>query len=95
MEERVPNAQDGRKEGRPPFFERRSGRILLFSSAGTFALFVIVFGSFYLRYARIIDQRLASGPFSGSIDIYTAPRSVAVGDPLTLQDVAGQLRRSG
>ena len=95
MEERVPNAQDGRKEERPPFFERRSGRILLFSSAGTFALFVIVFGSFYLRYARIIDQRLASGPFSGSIDIYTAPRSVAVGDPLTLQDVAGQLRRSG
>lgn len=103
-EEQVANAQsasgrrlsqNGRKKERPPFFERRSGRILLYSSAGTFALFVLVFGSFYLRYARIIDQRLAAGPFSGSINIYTAPRTVAVGDALTLQDVVGQLRRSG
>jgi penicillin-binding protein 1B len=95
IEERVPNAEDGREEERRPFFEKRSGRILLFSCAGTFALFVIIFGSFYLRYARIIDQRLTAGPFSGSINIYTAPRTVAVGDPLTPQDMVGQLRRSG
>jgi penicillin-binding protein 1B len=87
--------QDNRKGNRPPFFERRSGRILLFSSAGTFAAFLLVFGSMYLRFARMIDQRLAAGPFSGSINVYTAPRTVSIGDPLTLQDVVGRLLRCG
>jgi len=102
-EEQIPNAQppsggpsqDSRERKRPPFFERRLGRILLYSSAGAFAVFVLVFGSFYLRYARMIDQRLAAGPFSGSLNIYTGPRTVAVGEVLTQQDVIGQLRRSG
>jgi penicillin-binding protein 1B len=87
--------RDVSKEERPPFFERRSGRILLFSSLGMFAAFLLVFGTAYLRYARMIDQRLAAGPFSDSINIYTAPRTVAVGDPLTLEDMVGRLRRSG
>jgi penicillin-binding protein 1B len=87
--------QVGSDRERPPFFERRAGRILLFSSAGTFAALLLVFGSIYLRYARIIDHRLAAGPFSDSINIYTAPRTVAVGDPLTLEDVVKRLRRSG
>lgn len=80
---------------RPPFFERREGRILLYSSAGAFAAFLLVFGFFYIRYAHKIDQRLAAGPFSDTINIYTAPRVVAVGAPMTPQEVVTRLRRSG
>jgi penicillin-binding protein 1B len=92
-EEKPP--QTTQDKDRPAFFERRSGRVLLYSSAGAFGAFLLVFGFFYLRYSRIIDQRLAGGPFSGSINIYTAPHTVAVGDPVTLGDVVARLRRGG
>jgi penicillin-binding protein 1B len=104
IEEQVPHPEipsesqgspEPHKTERPPFFERRSGRILLFSSVGIFAVFLVVFGSVYLRYARIIDQRLAAGPFSDSVNIYTAPRTVSLGDPITPQEVVARLRRGG
>jgi penicillin-binding protein 1B len=79
----------------PPFFDRRTVRILLYASMGVFSVLVLVFGFFYLRYARMIDQRLAAGPFSGTINIYTAPSTVAVGDPLTPAELVARLRRSG
>ncbi len=78
-----------------PFFERRAGRILLYSSLGTFAAFLVLFGAFYLHYAHIINEQLAAGTFAGTVDIYTAPRVVAVGDPLTPADLIAYLRRRG
>lgn len=78
----------------PGFFERPKGRILLFSAMALFAAFLFVFGILYIRFSRVIDARLA-GPFSGSINVYTAPRIVAVGDLLTLEEAVARLRRSG
>src|SRR5512133_856776 len=83
------------KAPRPPFFERREGRILLFSAMGLFALCVLGFGFIYLKFAPTINKRLAAGPFSGTVNIYSAPRSVAVGDAATLEEVIGRLRRAG
>jgi penicillin-binding protein 1B len=80
---------------RPPFFERREGRILLFSAMGSFALFVLVFGFFYLKFGPMIDRRLAGGPFSGAVNIFSAPRSVAVGDTVTSEEIIARLRRAG
>src|SRR5690348_14298826 len=80
---------------RPPFFDRREGRILLYSSMGLFSLVVLVFGFFYLKFGPRINQRLAAGPFSGSVNIFSAPRSVAVGDALTIEEVVARLRRAG
>src|SRR5262249_47325033 len=37
----------------------------------------------------------ATGPFSDTVNIFTAPRAVHVGDNLTLEQVVAQLRRSG
>lgn len=83
------------KPFRPPFFERREGRILLYSAMGLFATVVAVFGFYYIKFAPTINRRLSAGPFSGTVNIYSAPRSVAVGDSLTIEEVVARLRRAG
>ncbi|MBZ5585600.1 MAG: PBP1A family penicillin-binding protein [Acidobacteriia bacterium] len=54
-----------------------------------------VFGFYYVRFSRLIDRRLAAGPFSNTVDIFSAPRTVAVGDALTLPQVVTRLIRDG
>lgn len=83
------------KGPRPPFFERREGRILLYSAMALFTVVVSVFGYFYLKFGPTINRRLAAGPFSGTVNIYTAPRSVAVGDALESEEIVARLRRAG
>ncbi len=56
----------------------------------------IVFGYFYLKYQRIVDDRLASGPiFANVSQIYAAPREVRTGQKLTAASIARDLRQAG
>ena len=87
--------EEVKPEQRPPFFERREGRILLYSAMGLFTAVVVCCGFLYFKFAPIINRRLAAGPFSGTVNIYSAPRSVGVGDPLTAQETVARLRRAG
>jgi len=81
---------------RPPnFFDRRPGRILLYSSMSLFGLFLAIAFVFYVKFTPKIDERLGSGPFSGTVNIYSAPRSVGVGDTLTPDEIVARLRRAG
>ncbi len=60
------------------------------------AMLVMLFcGIEYIRLARIIDQHLATGPFSTSTDILSAPEFIAVGEPMTADDLVRKLQRSG
>ena len=72
-----------------------TGRIFII----LFSLFVIAglgaFTYFYARYARIIDEKLRAGVFANSAKIFAAPESVSVGDAMTPNDIATDLRRSG
>ncbi len=64
--------------------------------AGTAAL--VLFSSvllYSMRLSRVIDRELAAGPFSGSIQVFSAPRTLAVGDQATLEGTLRALRRSG
>jgi penicillin-binding protein 1B len=79
----------------PGFFERREGRLLAAWVLVLFAGGICVFGYFFLQYAHMIDQRLAAGPFSNTVSIFSAPRSIAAGDPLTQEEVVERLRHSG
>jgi len=55
-----------------------------------------VFGVYYFRYQRVVDDRLASGPIFASVSqIYAAPREVRVGQHLTVNFIAQDLRRAG
>ena len=56
----------------------------------------VVFGYFYLKYQRVVDDRLASGPiFANVSQIYAAPREVRTGQKLTAASIARDLRQAG
>lgn len=56
---------------------------------------IITFTFYYVRYSRLIDRKLSSGPFQSTSMVFSAPRPVSVGDELTPADIVEQLRRSG
>jgi penicillin-binding protein 1B len=60
------------------------------------AMGAAVFGYFYLKYQKIVDDRLAAGPiFANVSQIYAAPREVRVGQHLTVNFIAQNLRNAG
>src|SRR6204780_1179008 len=54
-----------------------------------------VFTFYYVRYARLIEEKLRDGPFANSSMVFAAPRPVNVGDPADAEELAAYLRRSG
>ena len=59
-------------------------------------LFTCIFGFFYLKYQKVVDDRLAAGPlFAPVAQIYAAPREVRPGQRLTAASIARDLRQAG
>lgn len=89
--------------GQPPslrervseFLCRRNTRFCVLSFLAVSAAIILVLSIFYLKFARMIDERIAAGPFSATLNIYTEPRTVNVGDALSLEETVQRLRRSG
>jgi penicillin-binding protein 1B len=66
------------------------------SATGVLLLVLILIGAiFYLRYAHLIDERLAGGTFRDSVNIYAAPLTLTVGDPLNVEDLVAELQTAG
>ena len=57
--------------------------------------FSIIFSVLYIHYSRVIDARVSQGPFGDSLNVYAAPLTFAVGDPLTNDALRGELRNAG
>src|SRR5947207_2547029 len=74
-------------------------RILRVFAAAVLACVVlgaIVFGFMYLKYQKIVDDRLAAGPiFANVAQIFAAPREVRVGQHLSVTTIAQDLRSAG
>src|SRR5947209_7427112 len=81
--------------GLAQFFLRPAGRILVIGLALFAVLGLGLFTYFYSKYSRLIDDKLRAGPFANTAKLFAAPESVAVGDRMTPEDVAAELRRSG
>ncbi len=77
------------------FFLSTPGKFLLGTCAvlGLAAACVFVFA--YLHYAKLIDAKLKAGPFVTTAKIYAAPVAVGLGDAVTPEEIAAELRRSG
>lgn len=71
------------------------GRVLLVASLvlGLFGL--TAFTYYYLKYSRLIDRKLRTGPFQSTSMIFAAPRAVTLGDAIGFEEIIEQLRRSG
>jgi penicillin-binding protein 1B len=54
-----------------------------------------VFTYYYVSYSREIEAKLAAGPFANTSMLFAAPRSLAVADTASPQEIANELRHSG
>ena len=53
------------------------------------------FTYYYVKYARMIEDKLAAGPFATTSLLYAAPRPVMIGDDGQLSEMAAYLHRCG
>jgi len=77
------------------FFLHPAGKVLAISFTLAFILLAGVLTHYYAKYSRLIDQKLRAGPFANTSKIFAAPRLIAVGDPITADEIAAGLRRCG
>ena len=56
-------------------------------------LCIATFTFFYVKYARLTDQKIREGPFAGMGLLYAAPRPVMLGDDARATEIAAYLRR--
>ncbi len=72
-----------------------AGKIALGIGVGLFVVLLTTFTFYYVRYSRLIDRKLKGGPFQSTSMVFSAPRTVSVGDEIMPAEVIAQLRRSG
>src|SRR5215510_2781943 len=58
-------------------------------------VFLGVFAYFYIKYERIVDQRMRGQIFSTAAKIYANPAQLRVGDAFDAREVMASLRRAG
>ncbi len=56
---------------------------------------LLTFTYYYIQYARLIEQKLAAGPFANTSMLFAAPQVVMTGDETSAAEIVAQLRRSG
>ena len=71
------------------------GKIFLVLLVLAFTAGLAVFTYYYVKYSRLIEAKLAAGPFANTSMLFAAPRTVDVGDIADPQEIASDLRRSG
>jgi penicillin-binding protein 1B len=54
-----------------------------------------IFGFLYVKYQRVVDERLKQPIFARTAKIYAAPREVRPGQKLTVHLIADELRQAG
>lgn len=84
-----------KKAGGARFQLHLVGKVLLVLFVLAFTTGVAVFTYYYAKYARLIETKLAAGPFANTSMLFSAPRTVDVGDTTDPQEIASELRRSG
>jgi penicillin-binding protein 1B len=75
------------------FLLSRWGKIFIVSSVLSLGVCVGIFTYYYVKYGRLIEEKLAAGPFASTSMLYAAPRPVMIGDEAQLPEMAAYLRR--
>ncbi|HTV53426.1 MAG TPA: transglycosylase domain-containing protein, partial [Terriglobia bacterium] len=63
--------------------------------AAGFLIFACVFGFYYIKYQKIVDQRLEKPLFENTAKIYAAPQELRPGQKFSAAEVAQQLQDAG
>src|SRR6185295_17880954 len=72
-----------------------AGKVLLVLLALTVTVGAVAFTHYYVKYSRLIDEKLRIGPFADTSKIYAASKAVSVGDRMSSADLVDRLRRAG
>ena len=72
-----------------------AGRILLLGAAGLALLAFLLFVFYWIKYARLIEEKLRAGPFQSTSMVFSVPLAVTMGDEISPAEIVAQLRRSG
>ena len=84
-----------RPAGLARFFFHPVGKIFLGLVIATVVAGGGLFIYYYLKYAKVIDDRLNGRAYTTTSRIYAAPTSVSIGDTASPGDIATDLRRAG
>lgn len=77
-------------------FWKRMLRYGLVAALACLLLFAAIFGYYYVKYQKVVDDRLNNGPlFASTSQIFAGPREVRVGQKLSAPMIAAELRRAG
>lgn len=77
------------------FLMSPAGRVFLALTAVAITIGGSFFVYFYLKYARLIDEKLSAGPFTNTSMVFSAPRLIVQGEDSFPAEIVGCLRRSG
>lgn len=72
-----------------------AGKVLLALTVLCFCGGLMIFSYYYLKFARLVDEKLAGGPFTNTSRLFAAPDAVNIGDEGDPEEIAAQLRRAG
>ena len=93
----------GYRDDRPPYrAPRRKSRfwkrLLLTLGVLFVAVLLVGFGVFayyYAQYAQVVDERLQNPLFEQTAKIYAAPRELRIGQTMSVEQIASNLRAAG
>ncbi len=71
------------------------GKVLLATFTAILLACLGVFTFAYVKYSRIIEEKLSAGPFPNTAMLFAAPRTLTLGDEVAANEIIAQLRRSG
>ena len=84
-----------RKASLVRFFLHPWGRIAVAALTFVVILGLATFALVYMKYARMIEEKLGKGPFEGTAMIFAAPQTISVGDRLEAEEVLSYLASCG
>src|ERR1035438_2061181 len=94
--QKIPARQPGQPTPKvAAWYTTRIARIMLIAAAICTAACLTVFVCYYVKFARLTEQKLRAGVFAGTLNIFAGPRIVSVGDRLSLADTLTYLRENG
>jgi len=76
-------------------FSHTAGKVLLALLVLSISTGLIVFSYFYYKYATLIEDRLANGPYINTSKLYGASQVISLGDESSPDEIAESLRRAG
>jgi penicillin-binding protein 1B len=72
-----------------------AGKAFLIALTAIVVTGLSLFTYFYVKYARLIEEKLTAGPFANTSALYAAPETLMLGDEISVDDILIRLRSAG